>query len=72
MDYDNIIDDYDDAYQLYQVNTYMIGNEQGGDIEGTRKWILNQLLHNKEIISIDRNILVTESPDTINAGYANK
>lgn len=62
MDYDNIIDDYDDAYLTYfHLSEYIYDWEwyQGGDIEGTREWILNQLLHNKEIISMDHhNILV--------------
>ena len=62
MDYDDIIDDYDDAYLTYFHISECLHhweNYEGGDLEGAREWILNAILCNKEILSIDHhNIIV--------------
>ena len=61
MDYDSIIDNYDDAYLTnFHISEYIYDWEwyQGGDIETCHEWILNQLLHNKEIIPIDHHTIL--------------
>jgi|TARA_B100001093_G_C26764793_1_gene987375 hypothetical protein len=62
MDYDDMIDQYDNAYLTnFHISECIYDWEwyQGGDLETAKSWILNQILHNKEILPIDHhNILV--------------
>ena len=61
MDYDDVIDQYDDAYLTnFHISEYIYDWEwyQGGDLATAKKIILNQLLHNKEILPIDHHIML--------------